>query len=108
MDGLWDEDGGAKPAWEVLLVSTPAGLLARATDWLETLPKGLERQGVVLCESNALRERLRGASAALLASGGGDRQPRGAEPEVFEAETRRLGLWSRLRPPSPGLRGSAP
>ena len=45
---------------------------------------------------------------AAPASGGGDRQPRGAEPEVFEAETRRLGLWSRLRPPSQGLRGSAP
>jgi CRP-like cAMP-binding protein len=86
----------------------PAAVLVLEHGALRGEAVATARIALELAALGALRERLRGASAALLASGGGDRQPRGAEPEVFEAETRRLGLWSRLRPPSPGLRGSAP
>jgi CRP-like cAMP-binding protein len=65
------------------------------------------RVALELAALGALRERLRGAGAALLASGGAERLPRRPEPEVFEAETRRMGLWSRLRGPARALRGGA-
>lgn len=54
-----EEDSVLGEGAQAVLVTSPSGLLARATDWLETLPRGVERQAVILCASSALRERLR-------------------------------------------------
>ncbi len=42
-----------------IVAASPEGMMARAVQWLEGLPRGLSREGVVLCGSALLRHRLR-------------------------------------------------
>lgn len=54
-----EEDSASRAQTRAILVTSPGGLLARVTDWLARLPSNMDREGVVLCNSAALRERLR-------------------------------------------------